>query len=376
MPPSTDSAATRLASKTHRTSNLLGTSPSLQLSLHDAATVADDYSGAKQAKPHAASAAQTSESLSQGALSFDMSRSTVTHSGLPLLPAAEDAEHASKSSSLGADGVPDLHQSVHSMHSRQSSALSRRKSVTFGGAHALGLSSGSQRQASTAAQSGEEEEAVRSPQASAQQGKADEEEVPASSGSSSHGSRALVRLSSSLSAAVTETMQDRMLAGGLMHRPSENTHADRCLWTRHAMKDEPLVDRCSWPRSAMKNDTIVARHPENTLADRCSWPRHSVKSTSGSVQDDTHADSNAGQGRRSMPAKLARHHSSLNQVSKRPDFAAAMQAVRSSWRAEEIGQLDTGNNLALNNSDMVPDDCAAELEPSSIDAVWASIKQR
>ncbi|KAL3145202.1 hypothetical protein ABBQ32_000951 [Trebouxia sp. C0010 RCD-2024] len=370
IPSLTDSRGDSYNSKTHTTPNpLQAPSPSLQLSLRDTATVYDDGGGGQQAKLHAALTAQRSGSPSHGSIAFNLSGLSATNSSLFPAMAAQsaDAEQASKSTSHGADATPDLHQSVHS---RQGSALSRRKSVTFGGAQALGpqpgSTSSSQRHASSAAHSEGQDESVCLPPGAAQLQKA-HAEGPASNDASSRSSRALVRLSSSLSAAVSETMQDRMLAGGLMHKLPGNIQVDRCPWPRHTVKDETLVDRCPLPRHAVKDDTNL---------DRCLWPRHTVKSTGRNVQDEIHADSNAAQGKRSMPAKLARHQSSLNQISKRPDFAAAMQAVRSSWRADEIGQVETRSSLTLKQSDDVPDCSAAEGEPSSFDADWQSITQR
>ncbi|KAL3145097.1 hypothetical protein ABBQ38_001706 [Trebouxia sp. C0009 RCD-2024] len=350
IPPSTDPLSDSYNSKTHTTPNPhQAPPPSLQLSLHDTSTIHGDGGGGQQAKLHAALTAQSSESPIQGKITSGMSDLSVTNSR--LLPSVDaqsaEAEQASKSTSLGADGIRHLHQSVHS---RQGSALSRRKSVTFGGAQALGLQPGSQRHASSPAYNEEQDDSVFSPPGGAQLQMA-HEEGPASSDVSRRSSRALVRLSSSLSAAVSETMQDRMLAGGLMHKLPENSQADRCPWPAHAVKDD-------------------------TNLDRCLWPQHIVKSTGRNGPDVFRADSNTAQGRRSMPAKLARHQSSLNQISKRPDFAAAMQAVRSSWRADEIGQMETESSLTLKESDDAPDGSAAEGGPSSLDAVWQSITQQ
>jgi len=71
--------------------------------------------------------------------------------------------------------------------------------------------------------------------------------------------------------------------------------------------------------------------------------------------------------RRNMPVQLARHHSSLNQVSRRPDFAAAMSAVRASWREEE---MDRSTVDCVRAAEVLQDDMH---EQSSLDAIWASI---
>ncbi len=68
-----------------------------------------------------------------------------------------------------------------------------------------------------------------------------------------------------------------------------------------------------------------------------------------------------------MPVQLARHHSSLNQVSRRPDFAAAMSAVRASWREEE---MDRSTVDCVRAAEVLQDDMH---EQSSLDAIWASI---
>ena len=340
-------------------------SPSLQLSLLDAAPVKDDGVGeGQQAKPSVALTAQSSETPTQEANRPSMAhlaQRVGNNSSMPTHTSAKGAEQVLHSASDGLSGVLD------SMHSRQdsylSSSSSRTKSVTFGGAQALALQPGSQGIASRSALGQQQYELVCSPQGLTQHHRALGQEGQ-SSGSSS--GSALVRLSSSLSTAVTETMQDRMLAGGMMHTQTENMHADRCPWLRNTVKDGSLAqDRCTWPRSILK---------------------HTANEVPGSLETSRVADtanSNVGaarDGRRSMPPQLARHQSSLNQVSRRPDFAAAMNAVRTSWRAEQIGQLEEESTLANDTSENVHDvirtAAVAQGEQSSLDAIWASIRHQ
>lgn len=343
-----------------------GPSPTLQLSLLDAAPVNVVGGKGQQATPSAAITAQQSENVGQAADRPSMTdlAPRVVHDGSTC--AAKCAEQTLHSFPPGQPAVLD---SMHSRHSSTlSSSTSRSKSVTFGGAQSLGLQHGSQKNVSRSTLGEEQYESLCSPQGLTQQhgafGKGGS--LPMSS-SSSNGS-AVVRLSSSLSAAVTETMQDRMLAGGMMHSQTDNTHADRCSWLRNT-----LPDRCPWPCSSVRAG--------NPPQDRCTWPRSSLKNTAneqpGSLQASRVSDAAAGStgnardGRRSMPSQLARHQSSLNQVSRRPDFAAAMNAVRNSWRAEQLGQLASPESSLANNTF---DDCtAAENAQSSLDAVWASI---
>ena len=354
------SPCTNLADKSqHRStdstrSRHLGSSPTLQLSLLDAAAVDDCGGQGQQAKPSAARTAQSSASLTQGANQPSIAYSAAkagTSSSMPTQPSA------------GQVSPHSLHDVPDSMHSRQGSSLSsctsRTKSVTFGGAQALSLQAGSQRVASGSTLGQEQYELLRSPQGLTQQHRALGQEDHLNGSSSSSG---LVRLSSSLSAAVTETMQDRMLAGGMMHRQTENTHADRCHWLRNTVKDGSLLqDRCIWPRAILK-------HTANEVPGTSETSR---------VADAANGSAGATRDGRSMPPPLARHQSSLNQVSRRPDFAAAMNAVRTSWRAEQIGQLGTESILA-NTSDNVHDVIctAAQDEQSSLDAIWATIRHQ
>ena len=341
-----------------------GPSPTLQLSLLDTSH-GDDGGEAQQVKPSAALTAQSPElrpRRSNSSSMADLSPGPIDNSSsIPTLPTAMGAEHVSN---LHSRGLPDVLESVRSRQgSALSSSTSRTKSVTFGGAHTLGLQPGSLRNTFRSSQLEEQSEALRSSQGLTQQLRAYGKEGLGSIGSSSSGS-GLVRLSSSLSAAVTETMQDRMLAGGMMHRQAENTHADRCPWLRNTAKfSSATMDELSGRRSSLK---------------------HTTNEVSGSLGTSGYSDvasgnasaAGGGQGRRSMPPQLARHQSSLNQVSKRPDFAAAMLAVRTSWRAEQIGQLETESSLVKITSDNVHERTAAEDEQSSLDAVWASIRHQ
>lgn len=82
-------------------------------------------------------------------------------------------------------------------------------------------------------------------------------------------------LSSTLAAAVEKTMQDRMVAGGLIsgHDQESVGSIDRCKWIKAAQ-----VDICPWPNSTAR-------------AERCMWSRNILKkpntewSNSGSLDD-------------------------------------------------------------------------------------------
>ena len=339
-----------------------GSSPTLQLSLLDTALLDEVGGENQQPKSSAERRAQRSETLTPGANGPSMAHlapRVQDDSSVPIQPSAKGAERVLSHSLL------NVQDSMHSTHSGQGSSLSsstsRAKSVTFGSAQALGLQPGRQRMASRSTLGQEQYESLRSPQGLTEQHRAPEQEGQ-STGSSSRS--ALVRLSSSLLTAVTETMQDRMLAGGMIHRQTENTQADRCLWLRSAVKDRSLVqDRCVWPRSSLKRTAT-----EVTSSLEAHGVSDAANGNAGATQD----------GRRSMPPQLARHQSSLNQVGRRPDFAAAMNAVRTSWRAEQIGQLETESILVSDTSDSVYDvvRTAAQDEQSSIDAIWASIRHQ
>lgn len=332
-----------------------GSSATLQLSLLDTAAADDDGGEGRQAKPSAVRTAQVSNTLTQGDNQPSMAHLVSkfqTGSSMPIQPSAKAAERVSLE-------LPDSMYSTHSRQgSSQSSCTSRTKSVTFSNAQALSLQSGSQSIASRSALDQEQYESLRSPQALTQQHRALGQEVR-STGSSS--GSALVRLSSSLAAAVTQTMQDRMLAGGMMHSQTDNTHADRCPWLRNTMMDPSLAqDRCIWPRSILKY--TATKVPSSSESSRVA---DTANDNVGATRD----------GRRSMPPQLARHQSSLNQVSRRPDFAAAMNAVRTSWRAERFGQLGTENTIANTFGDEhdAPSSAAHD-EQSSLDAIWATIR--
>ena len=165
-------------------------------------------------------------------------------------------------------------------------------------------------------------------------------EADAQSNAGTDGSQKLVRLASSLTAAVSETMQDRMVAGGMMHN-----HADRCAWPRSILKHT----------GAEQLPSLIPSHTSRTSSTVNSGKKDDLE-----VKQDMES-------RRSMPVQLARHHSSLNQVSRRPDFAAAMSAVRASWREEEI---DRSTVDCVRAAEVLQDD---KHEQSSLDAIWASI---
>ena len=188
------------------------------------------------------------------------------------------------------------------------------------------------------------------------------------------GNGKLARSSSSLAIAVGETMQDRMLAGGMMRRRDEHSLAsgNRCVWD----KANP-VDRCPWPRSTAD-------------ADSCLWPRSILKkpssegTSSGTLgamgmtvvhdgQASTEALTGSGKG---MPMQLSKHRSNLSKASKRSDFAAAMNAVRESWIAEQQiakPMLDVGNSAQPNGvlqTRAVESDATHQ---TNFDLVWQSI---
>jgi len=165
-------------------------------------------------------------------------------------------------------------------------------------------------------------------------------EADTQSNAGTDGSQKLVRLASSLTAAVSETMQDRMVAGGMMHN-----HADRCAWPRSILKHT----------GAEQLPSLIPSHTSRTSSTVNSGKKDDLE-----VKQDMES-------RRSMPVQLARHHSSLNQVSRRPDFAAAMSAVRASWREDEI---DRGTVNCVHAAELLQDNMH---ERSSLDAIWASI---
>ena len=255
---------------------------------------------------------------------------------------------------LSQDGVwPAMQQSMHSRQSsRSSSRASRTRSVTFAGAEAAAVrdfvASGGSTPSEHAVQ--RLDDALQASRAQRQMfhplrshgHSAESSKMDRQPGSGSGGADKLVRMSSSLTAAVSETMEDRMLAGGMMHKHADNTSADRCLW----------------PRSILKHtggEQLPSLAPSRTS--------RIVSAGCDTVQQD-------GQGRRTMPTQLAKHHSSLTQVSMRPDFAAAMDAVRASWREEQIGRSASGLGNMMQMTEHPPDTIH---DKSSLDAIWASI---
>lgn len=180
---------------------------------------------------------------------------------------------------------------------------------------------------------------------------------------SSSSSTRLARYSSTLAAAVGEIMQDRMTAGGMMQSTDKGILGiDRCVW----IKADP-IDTCPWPKRALQ-------------ADRCSWPRSILQkpgmepgNSRSSVDEhgsiaigdaETATGSSAG---KSMPAQLSKHRSNLNKVIQRADFAAAMDAVRESW----VAQQQTAAK-PLQASAESPEGADA-VQQSSLDTVWQSI---
>lgn len=182
---------------------------------------------------------------------------------------------------------------------------------------------------------------------------------------SSNSSVRLARYSSTLAAAVGETMQDRMVAGGMMQSQEGSFagSADRCDW----IKADP-VDRCSWPRRAVE-------------ADRCSWPSSISKEADvqrglrSSMDDMGMTAGGAGEtsgdimfsSGKSMPTQLGKHRSNSDKASKRPEFAAAMKAIRESWIAEQQ------NRTLANNAVQTPEPETEALHPPSFDTVWQTI---
>ena len=185
-------------------------------------------------------------------------------------------------------------------------------------------------------------------------------EADAQSNAGTDGSQKLVRLASSLTAAVSETMQDRMVAGGMMAGGMVAGGMIAGGMVAGGMMHNH-ADRCAWPRSILKHtgaEQLPSLIPSHTS--RTSSTVNSGKKDDLEVKQDMES-------RRSMPVQLARHHSSLNQVSRRPDFAAAMSAVRASWREDEI---DRGTVNCVHAAELLQDNMH---ERSSLDAIWASI---
>lgn len=182
----------------------------------------------------------------------------------------------------------------------------------------------------------------------------------------------LTRYSSTLASAVGETMQDRMMAGGMMRRHNEDGFGsgDSCVWT----KANP-ADRCPWPRSAEG-------------ADRCVLPRSISKTlTSGSndLWDDMgmpflgeaqgSMEALTGSGKR-MPIQLSKHRSNLSKVSKRSDFAATMNAVRENWVADQHiakSTMAVGDSAQLDAVHQRKAMASDSPQHTNLDSVWQSI---
>lgn len=179
----------------------------------------------------------------------------------------------------------------------------------------------------------------------------------------------LVRYTSTLAAAVGQTMQDRMLAGGMMQGQEFSSSAgisDRCMWVRKA---DPS-DRCPWPKGSAVSDwgswsTGILEKPTDEHVSRASTD---FASTVSSSADQSWLEDQMGSGK-SMPLKLSRHRSNLKKVSKRPDFSAAMTAVHESWIAnQQKDSLLTNSQTAVSSMQTkgLP-------EMPNFESVWASI---
>ena len=273
-------------------------SPSLQLSLADSASDKDAAgdSSSESGSSSANDAAQGSGLLPRIRCGPEVANmQPVKRSSIRSLQALNETDHSSLPAVHGADALQliDQQQSVHSsrsnshtgrQQSRQSSRsdsyAGRTRSVTFGGATPL-LPHGHKQQSFLG-----------------REARSDSRQSSAS----------LVRLSSSLAAAMSETMQDRMLAGGMMHWNPDIGHDDRYSWSRtpsslSVREGSSMSDRCLGLRRILKHSATEQ-------------PSH--QESSGTVANGNAARDS--QSRRSMPLQLARHQSSLNQVSRRPDL--------------------------------------------------------
>ena len=320
--------------------------PSLQLLLTNSASDNDVAGGSRgESESNAANDAARGSGLlpriGSGHAREASNMHPVESSGTGNLQAFHRTDHGSLPALHGADTLqlPDKQQSMQSSRSG-----SRTRSVTFG--RAAFLHPGGQPYPAHAAQVAQQQTSLH------REARTD----------SRQNSGSLVRLSSSLAAAVSETMQDRMLAGGMMHRNLDFGDDDRCAWPRArsslaAREGNQAEDRCLWPRTILK-------HTANEQPSR-----QESSSTVGSAARDARS-------RRSMPSQLARHQSSLNQVSRRPDFTAAMTAVRASWRAEQTGQIAADSTAGDSTAVLDAPDTCVDNAQSSFDNVWASISHQ
>ena len=343
--PSTDPAGMR-----REASRSTGPSPSLRLDLSQAVS----NTKAMQRVP-----SRTGNTIDADALPVITTAVAVTD--IPVV--APTAEAPRQTTALPAvpkqflsDGynidkvVQSVQQGMHNRQSRSSSSASTTRSVTFGAAEAAAMQGapGCSGSFGSGQALQRHDDALQASRAQRQMfhplrarvGANEMPEADTQKEAGTAGSQKLVRLASSLTAAVSETMQDRMVAGGMMHN-----HADRC----------------AWPRSILKHtgaEQLPSLTPSNMS--RTSSTVNSGRKEDLEVKQDVES-------RRSMPVQLARHHSSLDQVSRRPDFAAAMSAVRASWREEEVDRSTVDCGRA---AEVLQDDGH---EQSSLDAIWASI---
>lgn len=324
-------------------SRSIGPSPSLQLDLSQAVS----NTQAKQRVP-----SQAGKTINADAL--PVIATAVAANDIPTAaPAAEGPRRATGLPAVPKQSLFDgfdtdkvvqaMQQGMQNRQSRSSSSASTTRSVTFGAAEAAAMQGAGSGQALQ-----RHDDTLQASRAQRQMfhplrahvGVNGVPEACIQSEARPEGHQKLVRLASSLTAAVSETMQDRMVAGGMMHN-----HADRCAWPRSILKHTGAEQLPSLtPSHMLRTSSIV----------------NSGKKEESEVKQDVES-------RRSMPVQLARHHSSLNQVSRRPDFAAAMSAVRASWREEE---MDRSTADSVRAAEVLQDDMH---EQSSLDAIWASI---
>ena len=332
-----------------------GNSPVLQLNLREAVVEAHSKPGML---PDAQAVKMQQDALSTGsaALAAPSMSASASAAAVQIMRTAGSAmsDHSSRDGAGAAKALAAVQQSKHSSYSRS-------RSVSFEPADAaamrgaadsdsvrLGVEPAVQQHSNVAQASRAQKQMfhpVRSYDERVQTGGTDNQTEL----STAKGSRRLVSMGSSLTAAVSETMQDRMLAGGMMHKQVDNTSADRCVWPRSILKLQGAEQLPSVPTSRLSKTASIVEPPKEGV--------------SGVRQD--------AEGNRSMPAQLARHQSSLNQVSRRPDFAAAMDAVRASWREEEIGKNAACS--AVQARELVPDSIHND-EQLSLDTIWASIR--
>ena len=324
-------------------SRSIGPSPSLQLDLSQAVS----NTQAVQRVP-----SQAGTALNADALPFVST--AVAKSDIPaVVPTAEAPRQTTALPAVTKQSLSDgfdtgkvvqaVQQGMQYRQSRSSSSASTTRSVTFEAAEAAAMQGAGSGQALQ-----RHDDALQASRAQRQMfhplrahiGANGVPKTGTQSEAGPEGHQKLARLASSLTAAVSETMQDRTVAGGMMHN-----HADRC----------------AWPRSILKHtgaEQLPSLTPSNMS--RTSSTVNSGRKEDLEVKQDVES-------RRNMPVQLARHHSSLNQVSRRPDFAAAMSAVRASWREEE---MDRSTVACVRAAEVLQDDMH---EQSSLDAIWASI---